>query len=102
MCLRTHCLNHCVVCRTGVFEDDDITHIEGDINPLRDMEIIFDELRLKDLEYVRRKVESLEKLVLRGTDKALKAEFVRNRFRKSQPVENICYSAGQVVEIISE
>ena len=77
-----------------MFEDDDITHIEGDINPLRDMEIIFDELRLKDLEYVSRKVDSLEKLVGRGTDKTLKAEFVRKLFRKSQLVENKLYSAG--------
>ena len=32
---------------SGVFEDDDITHVEGAIDPLRDMEIISEELRLK-------------------------------------------------------
>ncbi|KAI0243430.1 Obg-like ATPase 1 [Lamellibrachia satsuma] len=58
-----------------VFEDEDVTHIEGDINPLRDMEIIFDELRLKDEEYIRKKVEALEKLVVRGNDKSKKGEY---------------------------
>ena len=32
---------------TGAFEDDDVTHVEGDVNPIRDLEIINEELRLK-------------------------------------------------------
>jgi hypothetical protein len=31
----------------GVFDDDDVTHVEGDVNPVRDIEIIHEELRLK-------------------------------------------------------
>lgn len=31
----------------GVFDDDDVTHVEGDVNPIRDIEIIQEELRLK-------------------------------------------------------
>lgn len=31
----------------GVFEDEDITHVEGAIDPVRDMEIISEELRKK-------------------------------------------------------
>mgnify|MGYP001796166597 CR=1 FL=1 len=31
----------------GVFEDDDVTHVEGEVNPVRDIEIISEELRLK-------------------------------------------------------
>ncbi|KAK2193666.1 hypothetical protein NP493_8g01007 [Ridgeia piscesae] len=58
-----------------VFEDEDVTHIEGDINPMRDMEIIFDELRLKDEEYIGKKLEALEKLVVRGNDKTKKGEY---------------------------
>ena len=61
---------------SGVFEDEDVTHIEGDINPMRDMEIIFDELRLKDEEYIGKKLEALEKLVVRGNDKTKKGEYV--------------------------
>jgi hypothetical protein len=32
---------------TGAFEDDDIIHVEGEVNPVRDLEIIHNELRLK-------------------------------------------------------
>ncbi len=31
----------------GGFDDENIIHVEGDVNPVRDMEIIHDELRLK-------------------------------------------------------
>jgi ribosome-binding ATPase YchF (GTP1/OBG family) len=32
---------------TRAFDDADIVHVEGDINPVRDLEIIHEELRLK-------------------------------------------------------
>jgi len=56
------------------FEDDDVTHVEGDVNPVRDIEIINEELRLKDEEYLMVQVDKMEKLVTRG-DKKLKPEF---------------------------
>lgn len=31
----------------GAFEDSDVTHVEGEVNPVRDMEIIHEELRKK-------------------------------------------------------
>ncbi|THD18839.1 50S ribosome-binding GTPase [Fasciola hepatica] len=52
-----------------VFESEDISHVEGDINPIRDLEIIEDELRLKDLEYVNKEWDKSEKIVIRGGDK---------------------------------
>jgi len=61
------------LCRA--FEDDDVTHIEGDINPIRDVEIINEELRLKDVEFISGIMEKLERTVLRGADKKLKAEY---------------------------
>lgn len=36
----------------GAFDDDDVTHVEGDVNPVRDLEIIHDELRLRDEQYL--------------------------------------------------
>jgi len=45
------------------------------VNPVRDLEIISDELRLKDLEYLATNVEKLERTVLRGSDKKSKPEF---------------------------
>lgn len=60
----------------GAFEDDDVTHIEGDVNPVRDLEIISEELRLKDIEFLNVHLDKLEKLVVRGNDKKLKPEYV--------------------------
>ncbi|XP_045593456.1 obg-like ATPase 1 isoform X1 [Procambarus clarkii] len=60
---------------TRAFEDDDVTHVEGDVNPVRDLEIILDELRLKDIEYIEAVYDKLFKLVERGGDKKLKPEF---------------------------
>lgn len=42
------------------FDDPNVIHVEGDINPARDIRIIEDELILKDLESVEKRVESLK------------------------------------------
>lgn len=55
------------------FEDDDIIHVEGDVDPDRDITIIEEELILKDLESVEKRVERLRK-ESKGGDKALKAQ----------------------------
>lgn len=64
------------------FEDDNVIHVDGDINPVRDKEIIDTELQLKDLESVDKKLSKAEKNaktadreLLRGIEilKALKA-----------------------------
>jgi GTP-binding protein YchF len=50
------------------FEDGDITHVEGDVDPLRDIEIIETELLLADLESLEKRIPNLEKKA-RGQDK---------------------------------
>jgi obg-like ATPase 1 len=50
--------------------------VEGEVNPIRDLEIINEELRLKDEEYLSTHLEKLERTVLRGGDKKLKPEYV--------------------------
>jgi len=55
------------------FDDDDIIHVEGGIDPDRDVTIIEDELILKDLESVEKRVETLKKQSKSG-DKAFKAQ----------------------------
>ena len=65
--------------RAGAFSDEEIVHVEGEVDPPRDLEIIHDELRLKDLEYIRKNLDNLERSVVRGGgDKKKKEEFVRN------------------------
>lgn len=43
------------------FDDAEIIHVEGDVDPLRDMEIIQTELRLKDIEWVEKHLDGLKK-----------------------------------------
>merc|ERR1712141_376914 len=56
------------------FEDEDVTHVDGDVNPVRDLETILEELRLKDVEYFKKQVIDQEKKCSRGNDKAMKEE----------------------------
>merc|ERR1712110_865811 len=58
-----------------VFKDDDITHVEGEVDPVRDIQIINDELRLKDLQAIKKPLDDMEKLYVRGNDKKYKDEF---------------------------
>ena len=51
------------------FEDDNITHVDGSINPIRDKEIIDTELQLKDLETIESRIQKLEKQAKAGKDK---------------------------------
>ncbi|KAK2463491.1 hypothetical protein APHAL10511_004577 [Amanita phalloides] len=43
------------------FDDAEVTHVVGDVDPCRDMEIISTELRLKDMEWVQKALENLKK-----------------------------------------
>lgn len=64
------------------FEDTDIIHVEGGIDPERDIAIIEEELILKDLESVEKRVETLKKQSKSG-DKAFKAQLaVAERLRE--------------------
>jgi len=56
------------------FDDDDVIHVEGSVDPSRDIGIIEDELILKDLESVEKRYETLKKQVRSG-DKKLAVEF---------------------------
>lgn len=52
------------------FEDENITHVEGGLDPLRDIEIINTELCLADLETLEKRMERVQKLVKTGDKKA--------------------------------
>ena len=53
------------------FEDTDITHVEGRIDPIADIETVETELMLADLESLERRVDGLQRKA-RGTDKDAK------------------------------
>ncbi|CUM65781.1 uncharacterized protein PRCAT00003429001 [Priceomyces carsonii] len=48
------------------FDDADIIHINDEVNPFADLEIIHDELRLKDIEFAQKHLEGIDKITKRG------------------------------------
>ena len=65
---ETDAIIHVVRC----FENGDITHVEGSVDPLRDAEIIDTELMLADLESITKQADGLSKKA-KGNDKDAKA-----------------------------
>lgn len=74
------------------FEDDNVIHVDGNVNPVRDKEVIDTELQLKDLESVDKKLSKVEKNaktgdreILRGIEilKALKAHLEQGKNARS-------------------
>jgi GTP-binding protein YchF len=56
------------------FDDENITHVEGSVDPVRDKEIIEMELQLKDLETVEKRIEKVKRKAQTG-DKEGKKEY---------------------------
>ncbi len=54
------------------FDDENLPHVEGSVEPVRDKEIVDLELQVRDLEMVERKIERTQKLAVH--DKAAKKE----------------------------
>jgi len=55
------------------FEDENIVHVEGSIDPIRDVEVVETELLLKDIETIEKRAEKSRKLARSG-DKTIKLE----------------------------
>ena len=56
------------------FEDPNIVHVDGSVDPVRDKEIIDAELQIKDLETVENRIKKVEKQARVGGDKMAKVE----------------------------
>ena len=54
------------------FDDDNVVHVDGSVDPVRDKEIIDAELQLKDLETVESRIAKTEKQAKAGGDKQAK------------------------------
>ena len=64
------------------FEDENIAHVDGHIDPLRDKEIIDTELQMKDLETIDNRINKIEKQARTGGDKiALKTLNILNEYK---------------------
>ncbi|MEM0996494.1 MAG: redox-regulated ATPase YchF [Bacteroidota bacterium] len=54
------------------FDDENVVHVEGGVDPIRDKDIIDTELQFKDLEYLERKLEKAKKMTKGGSKDAKK------------------------------
>lgn len=63
------------------FEDDNIVHVAGGVNPVEDKEVIDTELQLKDLESVDKKIARIEKIAKSGDAKARAELGVLQKFK---------------------
>ncbi len=92
---ETNAIGHVVRC----FEDDDITHVEGSVDPLRDIEIIDTELALADMDSVEKALHRVGKLSKSGDKEAIakKAllEKVHCHLDSSAPVRSMGLDAAQ-------
>ena len=65
-----------------IFEDGDITHVSGEVNPVDDIEVINLELILADLSTVTKRLSSVEKDAKRGDKLALKERALLDKLRQ--------------------
>ncbi|KAL0063695.1 hypothetical protein AAF712_009387 [Marasmius tenuissimus] len=61
------------------FDDAEVIHVEGDVDPCRDMDIIQTELRLKDIEWVEKHLDGLKK-----TGRSLGSNSLADKARKEE------------------
>ena len=91
---NTDALIHVLRC----FDNDALPHIEGSIDPVRDLETIDLELQVKDLESVEKKIERLEKASRAGDKDAKRGAEVLNCFREH--IEN--FNNARTLEVKEE
>ncbi len=68
----TDAIIHVIRC----FEDENVIHVDGSINPVRDKEIIDTELQLKDLETLEKKISKNEKMARNDKEAAESLAFL--------------------------
>jgi len=65
---ETDAIIHVIRC----FDDDNVVHVDGSVNPVRDKEIIDFELQIKDLETIESRIQKVQKQAQTGGDKQAK------------------------------
>lgn len=65
------------------FDDDNITHVDGSVDPVRDKEIIDAELQLKDLETVESRIAKVQKQAATGDKSAKRLFGILSRYKSA-------------------
>ena len=86
------------------FENDNIVHVEGSVDPIRDKEIIDIELQLKDLETVDKRLEKVNRAARTGDKEAQKLQAILNRIKEgleqAQNVRQLDFSEKEREEVV--
>ena len=90
----TNAIIHVLRC----FDDGNVVHVDGSVDPIRDKEIIDTELQLKDLDTVTKRIQKVEKMARTGGDKDAKKTFdilsiVKNTLETGNSVRSTSISA---------
>jgi obg-like ATPase 1 len=72
-----------------------VIHVEGDVDPLRDMEIIQTELRLKDIEWVEKALDGLKR-----TGRSLGSTSLADKARKEEIVGSSLFSLDVLLALM--
>jgi len=88
------------------FEDGNVVHVDGNVDPVRDKEVIDTELMLKDLETVEKRWEGYKKAA-KGGDKAevKKAgicERIKNHLENMEPARTFELNSDEEIAIMKE
>ena len=75
------------------FEDDNVVHVDGSVNPVRDKEVIDIELMLKDIDTVEKRIDKLKKQAKSGKKEDLKlvevAEQIKEHLESEKPARSL-------------
>ena len=66
------------------FDDDNVTHVDGTVDPVRDKEVIDLELQLRDLETIESRINKVQKQAQTGGDREAKVQYeVLKRYKEA-------------------
>lgn len=88
------------------FDDNNIVHVDGSVNPVRDKEVIDTELQLKDLDSVEKAISRVEKQAKTGNDKEAKKKYdvmlaIKNHLEQGKNIRS-CGLSPEDLEVVSD
>ena len=93
------------ITKGGQLDNNNIVHVDGSIDPVRDKEIIDIELQLKDLEVVTKKLEKVARVAKTGNKESQKEEVVLNsivqNLENSKNIRSIDFSKDDYMKYVT-
>ena len=86
------------------FDDNDITHVDGEVNPIRDIETIEIELIFADLDIVEKRLPKIAKKAQLKTDPSIEKEYqilkrIHEQLHDNQPIRTLNFNDDEIKQI---